>query len=103
MLLRIILVITSTLIAPKDPIKPFLKNAKYINIKTNAIANVIGDITAKAPKLVATPLPPLNLEKHENICPNTVERPSTYIAKLLFLKTNIPIRAKPIPFARYAS
>ena len=93
-------VTTSNDIAKRDAIKPFLAKARYASISTNATAKAIGEITANAPKLVATPLPPLNFEKQEKICPNTVANPRTCIARLLSLKTNLPIKAKAIPFAQ---
>ncbi len=48
--------------------------ATEIHIKSMMIA-ALGLYTDKTPNPVATPLPPLNLRKIENICPRTAVNP----------------------------
>ena len=51
------------------------KNIFFISIVTASM-----DIKRITPSIVATPLPPLNFNHGENICPKTTEEPSIDIA-----------------------
>lgn len=58
-----------------DPKDTNLKNLYTTQKTKTAPKQVIGVRTKKTPNAVATPLPPLNPKKGENICPNTAQTP----------------------------
>jgi len=72
---------------------PYSKIMMYKSPIANAIAVTAGAMTRNAPISVATPLPPLNLDKIGKQCPTTTANPTAYIAisptSNLIIKTGI--------------
>ena len=54
-----------------DPIDTILNTIMIINANTRQINPILQLIIINTPNDVATPLPPLKLKKHGNVCPNT--------------------------------
>jgi hypothetical protein len=58
--------------APTEEYLVIIKTNSHIIIVKSAVCGVYIN---SMPKLVATPLPPLNLRKREKLCPNTAHNP----------------------------
>ena len=61
--------------------KILLSSSKKLNLQQWRLPSTHDmDIKRITPNIVATPLPPLNFNQGENICPNTTEEPSINIS-----------------------
>jgi len=56
-----------------DAIETILVNAKIITHTNTTNPSILGQITARAPALVAIPLPPLKFKKGVQLCPEITE------------------------------
>jgi hypothetical protein len=76
----------------------FLVNKNIINITINTILNSSGVSASRTPRVVATPLPPLNLRKRDQLCPDITANPTGNIHSI-DSPSHLAIKIARLPFA----